>query len=373
MIGRTRILIRVAHQNVPRYVTIHGPAASLNIRVKNFSTTPNGPTPGSGSPIGDVMASVNDTVSNVATTVATMSDSPAALIEAPGMMASVVMSFIENIHVMADVPYWGAIALGTLALRVTLFPIVLKTLQNSARLAIVKPEMEKVQNRMKADPNIDDMRVKMKYQLEMKALFNKHQVNPFRAMLWPVFQIPIFIAAYMGMSQMGLHYPDFATGGALWFTDLGMRDALYILPIYNSLSFLYMIEQGSDGFQPAQQGQFKMVMRALAVVMIPVTANLPASVFVYWASNNTISIVQTILLKNETLRKFFNIPKTPEIKKTPTDFNPIQKIIDVKEAIKKEIVTDPNAKAEILDGAVPPPPPTSLKPPPQTFSQPPKK
>jgi len=344
--------------------------------VSNFSTTPDGPGNGSGSPLGDVVGVVNDAVANVTTTVATMADSAAlaTLPEAPGMMASLVMNFVENIHVMADVPYWGAIALGTVALRVVLFPVVLKTLQSSSRMSIARPEIEKVQKAMNADPNIDDMRVKQKYQLEMKALFKKYEVNPFRSMMWPVFQIPLFIAAYMGMSQMGIHYPDFATGGALWFTNLGIKDATYILPIYNSLSFLLMIEQGSDGFQPAQKGQFKLVMRAIAVAMIPVTASLPSAVFVYWATNNTISIFQTVALKNEKLRKMLGILKAPDApKKDEAEFNPLQKIIDVKEAIRKEVVSNPNAKAEILDGSAPPPPPNAVKPPPTTYSSPPKR
>eukprot|EP01031_Cornospumella_fuschlensis_P043147 gene43147-52737_t len=158
-----------------------------------------------------------------------------------------VMDLIDSVHTMAGVPYWEAIVLTTVGLRFLLLPVVLKTTQSSARLAVMRPEMLKVQEAMTKDPNADDMRVKLKYQNEMKALFLKHKVNPLRAMLWPMFQFPIFIAFFMALRDMGSHFPGFLTGGDFWFTDLSAPDSFYYLPIANSLSFLLMIEMGADG------------------------------------------------------------------------------------------------------------------------------
>jgi len=39
--------------------------------------------------------------------------------------------------------------------------------------------------------------------------------------------------------------------------------------------------------------------------------------FVYWTANNFISIVQTTALKNESVRKLFDIPKLPKPEDTP--------------------------------------------------------
>ncbi len=143
-------------------------------------------------------------------------------------------------------------------------------------MAAMRPEMEKVQNKMKADPNIDSMEVKLRYQTEMKALFTVYKVNPLRALMWPFVQFPIFIGLFMALRDMGLHYPDMATGGTLWFTDLTAADPYYILPIFNSLSFLAMIEMGSDGMNADQKGPFKWMMRGMAVIMIPVTLSMPS-------------------------------------------------------------------------------------------------
>jgi len=52
---------------------------------------------------------------------------------------------------------------------------------------------------------------------------------------------------------------------------------------------------------------------------------------VYWGANNTFSIVQTFVLKNEKLRAYFNIPKPPAAVETPAlkIINPLSVISEV--------------------------------------------
>lgn len=191
------------------------------------------------------------------------------------MVVEQIMNGIELIHTFTGVPYWGAICLATIGIRLLMLPVAIKTVQGTARMAQMRPEMAKVQELMNNDPNISDSRVKLKYQGEMQALFKKYNVNPLRAIMWPLAQFPVFIAFFMALRDMGNHFPGFAEGGALWFTDLTAPDELLILPIFNSLSFLAMIELGGDGVQMAQAKQFQWIMRGMAVVMIPLTMSMP--------------------------------------------------------------------------------------------------
>lgn len=217
----------------------------------------------------DVSSLADSTVVDAATAVVTQA--PAKL----NFVVEHIMSGIDLIHTFSGMPYWGAIVVATVGIRLMLLPVALKTVQGSARMAAVRPEMQKVQDRMAKDPHAGEVNMKMKYQKEIQALLAKHKVNPFRAMLWPFFQFPVFIALFMALREMGAYYPGFATGGALWFTDLSAPDALLLLPIINSVSFLAMIELGSDGVQMQQQQTFKNVMRGLAVVMVPLTMSMP--------------------------------------------------------------------------------------------------
>jgi len=201
-----------------------------------------------------------------------------ALVQAPELgyyPNHLVMTFIETVHNLVGVPYWEAIVIATIILRICLLPVAIKTIQSAARMAAVRPEMQKLQDVMNSDPNINDMSVKLRYQKEMQALFVKFKVNPLNALLMPLLQIPLFIAVFTGLRDMGNHFSGFETGGYLWFTNLSAADPYFILPILNSVTFLAMAELGFDGMDKKQTEQMKWGMRALAVAMVPLTATMP--------------------------------------------------------------------------------------------------
>ena len=285
------------------------------------------------------------------------------------------MQFIDQIHTMMGIPYWEAIVATTIGLRILMLPIALQTIRNGARMAAMRPDMDKVNKAMQADPQQDDMRIKLKYKKEMEALFVKHKVNPFRALMMPFFQLPIFISFFIALREMGHHYPGFTTGGAFWFTNLSEADPYFIFPAVNSITFLMMTEMGADGIQTSQQEQFKWIMRGLALSMGPLLYSFPQGLFVYWVSNNCCSLVQTVVLKNQGLRNWLDIPKPPEEAPTLKMRNPIKGLIDVYE---KEKAQSEHVRAQIVDGSRPassPAPSSSAasSPPPQTFVMPPRK
>lgn len=187
-----------------------------------------------------------------------------------------VMSLIENVHNFVGVPYWEAIALTTIGIRLLLVPVAIKTTQGTARLAHIRPALTKISDALKNDPRASDMAVKARYQQEMQAAFLKYKVNPIHAMMWPFVQIPFFLSLFFAVQNMGLYYPGMVEGGMSWFTDLTQPDPYYIFPVFNALSFLAMIELGAqDGVQMEQAKVFKNILRGLAVVTLPLTASMP--------------------------------------------------------------------------------------------------
>lgn len=326
------------------------------------------------SSVSDVVINANETtisqsqpiVNAVVEAAASITDSAAAqlvLIDPPGFLSGSIMKTIDHLHIFADIPYWQSIIAVTVVTRIFLLPIALKTVQASARMALMKPHMERVKDAMMNDPNKSDPRTAARYQNEYKAMFLKYKVNPIRSILWPLAQFPIFIGFFWALKDMGLHYPELATGGALWFTNLTIADASYVLPVFNSLSFLAMIELGSDGLPQNKQGQFKWIMRGLAGAMIPMTASLPQGLFVYWAANNSISIAQTMALKNKDLKKALDIPEPPPADPHAVEAeNPFE---TMKRAYEENKARSERATAEIIDGKSPvdfkpPPPPPTL-------------
>jgi YidC/Oxa1 family membrane protein insertase len=250
------------------------------------------------------------------TQVEVLQDSTPALLELGDYPSHLAIKLVEQIHVTADVPYWVAIAATTLAVRVLLLPLAVKTLRNSSRMAHMKPELDIVQGRMKADPLFaSDAAVQKRYKEQMNALFAKYDCNPFKSLLFPLAQMPLFISFFIGLKSMP-EFLDVTTGGALWFTDLSIPDSSLALPIVTAATFLCMLEIGADGMNTMQGDQKKMmvmVFRGLGVLMVPMTMSMPQSVFMYWVTNNCISLTQAIAFKSPGLKKSLGIWEPPKV------------------------------------------------------------
>ena len=237
-----------------------------------------------------------------------------------------MMKIIDNLHMTFDLPYWQAIIILGASLRLFMLPVSIKGMQTAARMQYVKPEMDKLNARMLADP----LRVenKPKYDAEVKALFAKHNVNPFKQLTVPLLQIPVFFSMFFAIREMGTYYPGFATGGTQWFTDLTAADVTYALPVVNACLFLTIIELGGESQeynnsqQNSQQKMMKNIFRAMGVAMVPLTMSFPQGLFVYWVSNGFWSIMQAVTFKNPAVKTYFDIPPPPppaEVVVTETD------------------------------------------------------
>lgn len=111
-----------------------------------------------------------DSSSNILEVANTIVESEFVLGNGPSHL---VMKLVENIHIMGDMPYWQAIITTTCVLRFLMLPLGIKTAQSGARMAAMRPDMDKLQKAMTADPLKDDMRIKQKYQEQMKGKIYK--------------------------------------------------------------------------------------------------------------------------------------------------------------------------------------------------------
>lgn len=162
--------------------------------------------------------------------------------------------------------------------------------------------------------------------------------------------MPIFLSFFWSLRSMSETFPSFKQGGALWFTDLSIADPTYLMPVLASAGFLITIELGGEaGEQNEQTAQMKSIFRILGIAMIPLTASIQQSVFVYWICSNTFSIFQTLLFKLPIVQKGLNLkPEIPGMnlpihglpKSSPT--NSLQFI--PKENID-QIISEGNSKA----------------------------
>ncbi|RUS17339.1 60Kd inner membrane protein-domain-containing protein [Endogone sp. FLAS-F59071] len=221
-----------------------------------------------------------------------------------------LQAFLEAIHVWTGLPWWGTIVVATLIIRTSLVPFIINIQRNNARLMNINPEVQehmKEINKAKVNQDVETMQ---RHSTELQGLFEKNQCHPIKSIYLPLIQMPIMISFFMGLRAMSeLPVPQFKEGGLFWFTDLTSSDPYYILPILSSAGILAILEAGTEaGMTNPQTNMMKNVFRAMTVVMVPFTAWLPTSVFVYWMTSNTYSIAQILALRNKRLRSLLNIP-----------------------------------------------------------------
>lgn len=223
-----------------------------------------------------------------------------------------VMQAIDSLHTAIGVPYWESIVLITLAVRIALIPMSILQLKTTATLGKIKPEIDKLQAEMLADPD-KSIETRVKYETRVKSLFKEHDFKPMRMWL-PFMQLPIFVGFFVGIKEMGDYFPAFKSGGIMWFTDLSAADPTYILPVVNAVTMLAMFEIGmanSTQQNPQQALIMQWTMRAASLAMVPLMISMPNGLFIHWAANNIFTIGQSALLAREDVKKYFGIVSIP--------------------------------------------------------------
>lgn len=194
-------------------------------------------------------SSIIEGLAQIDTTAAQLGNSP----------SHYVMQGIDQLHLLTGLPYWESIIVITVSLRLLLFPLSVKSAINSAEMAGVRPLMAAIKARQAKHPRGEDPSIKAKFEAESKKVFVDHKISPLKALVMPIVQLPLFLFFYFGLRDMGTYFPGYATGGDFWFTDLSAADPYYIFPIVNAVSFLLMIEFGSDGVPTENTYMFKWV------------------------------------------------------------------------------------------------------------------
>ncbi|CAM0138617.1 hypothetical protein VKS41_008344 [Umbelopsis sp. WA50703] len=218
---------------------------------------------------------------------------------------------LEAIHVTTGLPWWAAIAATTVAIRTLMLPLMVKVQRNNARVANINPDLQRIMNNVNEAKKSGDQMAIAKYSQQAQQLFKDNNCHPAKSLLLPVFQAPVMISFFMALRGMAeLPVPGFLDGGLAWFTDLSVKDPYYVLPVLSSAGMLAILETGSEtGAANPQAAGMKKFFRGMTVLMIPFTAWMPSSVFVYWVTNNMFTLGQFLALKAPTVRSALNIPK----------------------------------------------------------------
>lgn len=220
-----------------------------------------------------------------------------------------VFNWLES----TNLNYGIIILILTVLLKIVLFPIAWKTYISSAKMRILKPEIEEIGAKF---PKKDDA---MKKQQATMALYKKAGVNPMAGCVPMLLQFPILIALFRFFpASFELRQQSF-----LWATDLSSYDSIYswttqipllstfygnhisLFTLLMTISTIMYTKMNNDMMGSTQQMPgMKTMMYLMPIMFLGFFNNYSAGLSYYYMLANLFTFAQMFLI-----RRFVNEDK----------------------------------------------------------------
>jgi YidC/Oxa1 family membrane protein insertase len=220
-----------------------------------------------------------------------------------------------------------AILIVTVLVKLAFFPLANKSYASMAKMKAVQPQMAALRERYPDD--------KVRQQQEMMELYKREKINPVAGCLPIVIQIPVFFSLYkvLFVTIEMRHAPFYG-----WIKDLSAPDptniftlfglipwepqhlpvigAFLVLGIWPLIMGVTMWVQMKLNPAPPDPTQ-KMIFDWMPVIFTFMLSNFSAGLVIYWAWNNTLSVLQqsVIMHKNGAKIELFDNLKATFAKK----------------------------------------------------------
>jgi YidC/Oxa1 family membrane protein insertase len=236
-----------------------------------------------------------------------------------------VFNWLES----TNMNYGIIILILTILLKIVLFPIAWKTYISSAKMRILKPEIEEIGLKF---PKKDDA---MKKQQATMALYKKAGVNPMAGCVPMLLQFPILIALFRFFpAAFELRQQPF-----LWATDLSSYDSIYswtaqipllsqfygnhisLFTLLMTISTIMYTKMNNDMMGSTQQMPgMKTMMYLMPIMFLGFFNNFSAGLSYYYMLANLFTFAQMFVIRRfvneDKLHKRIQENKTKPVKKS---------------------------------------------------------
>lgn len=243
-------------------------------------------------------------------------------------------ALFDTLHSSTGLPWVCVLPLAALTIRTTLIlPISIYSRRVIQKQASLTPLVQSWQHVLRGramakaaslGPHAVQKELLLQMRRKRSEIFSRWGCQIWKTML-PLAQLPIWVTAVEAVramcgAQVGLlgmmmrtensadavsdgireamMQPSFAVEGALWFPDLLVPDPILILPfMLSGAVFLNLTNsQGSRANQSAWQRRLQRSLKVVALLLGPLTLQMPSAVLVYWISSSLLAYLQSVVL-----------------------------------------------------------------------------
>ena len=194
-----------------------------------------------------------------------------------------------------------AIIIATLIVKIAIMPLMLKSMNSTARMQVIQPQQQKIQQKYagKTDP---DSRMKMN--TEMQALYKEHGVNPLAGCLPMLIQMPLMMAFFAAFSR----HPLIATYDPSYFLGFNLGLAaewpnVILAAIVAGLMYAGQTLMQKRTMAPRDPNSPAPAMnpRMMSLVMLPMFAFMvygsPLAMGLYFLVTQIVMLLQNLFIK----------------------------------------------------------------------------
>lgn len=195
----------------------------------------------------------------------------------------------------------------TVAIRLVLAPLLWKGQVAQKKLAIIQPELKRLQEKHKGDKEAQGK--------ALMELYAMHKVNPFSGCLVLLVQLPILIALFqvfrtgLDAASLAYLYSFMANPGALYPLAFGLLDLtrgnIYLGVVAALTQYLQTkISMPPPSPASAGGGDFAKALQWQTTYFFPLlilfwSYSLPAALTLYWTAMNTFGIVEQLIIQKK--------------------------------------------------------------------------
>jgi len=209
-----------------------------------------------------------------------------------GWFSQVLLSSMNGLNKFG-MPYWLAIVLITVIIKLLFWPLTNASTKSMKRMSALQPQMKAIQEKYKDDP--------AKMNRKVMEFMKEHRVNPLGGCLPVLLQMPVFFGFFfMIQNAIELRGAEF-----FWACDLSKPDTVAFLPFLNfpinplpllmgaTMLWQARLTPVAPGMDPMQQN----MMKYMPLMFLFILYNFSAGLTLYWTVQNLLSIAQMKLTK----------------------------------------------------------------------------